>query len=279
VQKQMILVPADEFSRIVTRIGGSEKQPECGKSGDLDRDGFVVVPEKIPVAHKDTPLTEDERKAAALKAAEARQSRGMVRAPGRPGRGGGKMNEIKTIINYTDVFTTTAATDNAQVVLVRPSNGLEWSNLIAIWDECIVDSGHIDFTVSVSNSYTTDNGVHRAVVCFDPFTSTALSTLSQGLQHSQHLQFTTTNAFASGTCAQTPQAVNQRGFWRFSWKTPRGQAISGNAPTYFGHMWSPTSDPSDNYGTLRFYIPQSGATGTQVIYYTWTLNMRFRCRS
>jgi len=191
--------------------------------------------------------------------------------------GKGRQNEIKTILNYTNTFSTTAATDDKTVITLTLSNSTEWTSLIALWDEVIVDGGHFDFTSSVTTGFTTNNGALRAVVAFDPMDATSLGSLSNGMQHSQHLQFQSNNSAAVTTVS--PVCISSKGYHRLRFKVPRGSVRSSGSSAIFGHEWSSTGDASDSYGYIKFYIPSTGATGVYTIYWTWTLNCRFRCRT
>jgi len=216
----------------------------------------------------DTPPSKDEIKLAAL----IKQTRSAV--PRGVGRGSkGKNNEIRTILNYTNTFVTVAASDNSTVLLLNPSSSTEFTTFASLWDEIIVDSGHIDFTCAITTNYTSANGQCRAVVAFDPVTAAALGSLSNGLQHSQHFQFQHTNA------TTMPASLNKTGVYHFRWKTPRGTAREKSDATLFGHDWSPTAESNNIYGYLKWYIPSVGATGLSTVYYTTCLNCRFRCRS
>jgi hypothetical protein len=195
---------------------------------------------------------------------------------GRPN--GGKNREFRTVLNYTSSFTTTAATDYVGVISIRPSNSSEYATLANIYDEIIVDGGRLDFSLSPVTTYTTNNGALRAVVAFDPIESAALSSLSNGLIHSQHFQFANAAALNGGTI-QTPLATNAHGYFTFKWRTPKGVARSTSATAAFGHEWSSTSDTASDYGYLKWYIPVPGATGTSTGYWTWTLNVRYRART
>lgn len=223
-------------------------------------------------AHVDKRPTDKERTETALKAAAARQSVGRI---GRPGRARGKGDEIKALLNYTGTFSNVAATDNATVVKIQMSDSSEWASYIALYDEAIVDGGHIHFTQAVTTGYTSSNGATRAVVAYDPLDATALGSLSNGLIHQQHLEFST----AAGQFLTFPTIASRTGFWAFKWRTPRKSGRSSAQVTYFGHEWSSTSDAADLYGFLKWFIPQVGATGLYNVYYTWTLNVRFRNRT
>jgi hypothetical protein len=246
--KRMVLCPRDDYYVVDT----------CGDA---------TVP-----AHSDKEPTPEERKAMAERAVIARQARGFVRGPG---RSRGKASEVRTILNFTTSFTSVAATDNTTVISLTPSSSTEWAQFQNLWDEVIVDGGHIDFTYAVTTAYTTSNGATRAVCAFDPIDGVALGSLSNGLQHQQHLQFST----AAGQLLTFPTIASPKGYWHFKWKTPRGFCRTSGALAAFGHEWSSTSDAADIYGYLKFYIPQVGATGVYVVYYTWTLDVRFRCRT
>jgi hypothetical protein len=206
----------------------------------------------------------------------------LVRAAMRAGTRGAKAGEVSTILNFTGTFTTVAATDNTTVINLKPADSTEWASLANIWDEMIVDGGHFDFTVGITTNFTNYNGASRAVVCYDPLDSTALGSLSNGLQHQQHFQFGTPNTTAGTNILPvcvTKCYRNAQGVYRFMWKTPRAGARQASAAANFGHEWSSTNDTGDFYGFLKFYIPQSGATGLLTVYWTWTLNTRWRCRT
>jgi hypothetical protein len=204
------------------------------------------------------------------------------RAAARVNTRGKKNGEVSTIINFTGTFTTVAATDNTTVINIKPADSTEWSSLTNIWDEMIVDGGHFDFTVGLTTNFTTTNGANRAVVCYDPLDSTALGSLSNGLQHQQHFQFgTACNIMGTNLLpvATTRHYKDATGVYRFRWKTPRANARQASAAANFGHEWSSTADTGDFYGFLKFYIPQGGNTGLWTVYWTWTLNTRWRCRT
>lgn len=222
--------------------------------------------------HVDRPLTLDEKSQKAFEAMRARQARGRVST----GKRGGKSSEVRTILNFTGVTATSAGVDFAGVITLAVSNATEWSSFATIWDEVIVDGGHFDFTNATTTAYTTTSGANRAVVCYDPLDSAALSSLSNGLQHAQHLQFTG----GAGLLPAFPTVASAKGYHSFRFKVPRGSARSNSgSPTVFGHDWSSTGDTGDSYGYIKFYVPSIGATGITSLYYTWTLNVRFRCRT
>lgn len=232
------------------------------KEGDL----------RSPPVHVDKTPSEKEKveKIAAARLVRASTARVSTRPGAR-----GKMNEIRSILNFTGSFATTAATDYANNLNINPSLSTEYTSFSNIWDEMIVDSGKLEWTCQATTTFTTNNGAARAVVCFDPLDATVLGSLSNGLQHSQHKQFVTSTAIY-----QTfPLPENKDGYWTFRWKTPKGVARTTNSSVVFGHEWCSTSDTTDVYGYLKWFIPTGGATGVWTVHYTWTLNCRFRCRT
>jgi hypothetical protein len=216
--------------------------------------------------------------ASAVPAIRRMRAMGLFRAVGKAGSKGG---EVKTILNLNSSFTTTAATNYSTVINVVPGSCIEYGQFQALFDEVIVDSGHIDFAVTNNVAFTTLNGLIRSCWCFDPADSTALTSLSAGLQHSQSFQFTTPvgTGAAWQQVATHPEPVNRNGYFRFSWKTPKGVARSVALTTLFGHEWDSTIDSNAVYGYLKPWIPTAGATGTWILDYSIHLNVRFRCRA
>jgi len=281
VQRQMVLVRPTEGpdKRLFEAARGSG-------SGELLKEYFVVVPEENRRGQEnDSEKTDKKSAAEQLKAgdgnlvlanAAARGLRALMsrtRPVGKPRSG--KMREVSTILNFTSNFQIVAATDNTTVLNVQMDKSTEWASFAALWDEVIVDGGKLDFTTDVVTTYTSNSGSSRSVVCFDPLDATALGSLSNGMQHQQYLQFVTTTAIYGRVIF----ADNKGGFWSFRWHTPRGNARSSAGGAIFGHEWSSTGDAGDVYGYLKFFIPQGGATGKWSVDYTWTLFVRFRCRT
>jgi len=227
--------------------------------------------EKGPPAHVDpAPLPPDEVKAMIAKLRAAR-----VNAPMRGLGKLGKAREISTILNYTSSDTTTAATDYKGVQALTLTNSTEFTYFVQLWDEVIVDGGEYSLAVSIATNYTTNNGAVRGVVCFDPLDSSSLASLSNGMQHSQHIQIL--NPIVASNSSMLP--MNKDGIIHFKWRTPSGSARTTANVNIFGHEWSSTADGGDIYGYLKHYIPSAGATGVLNLYFTWTLRCRFRCRT
>jgi len=257
--------PASSVSTTLTSTSSGQSVKDCQSDRSVPGENKAGTP-PTPLVHVDRVLSPKERDELFAK---VRAARPMAR-----GRGG-KAREIKTILNFTQSASTAAATDYVGVINVNPSASTEYASFAALWDELIVDSGRLEFTITPTTTFTSNNGAARAVVCFDPIDSTALGSISNGLQHQQHLHFCTSTAIYQ----QFPLPMNHNGIWRFDWRTPRGNArTTGNAGT-FGHEWSATGDTNDFYGYLKWFIPTGGAAGIWSIYYTWTLNCRFRCRT
>jgi hypothetical protein len=194
--------------------------------------------------------------------------------------GRSKQNEVRTILNYTNQFSTTAATDYKGVINLTLSDSTEWTSLAALWDEVIVDSGRLEFTITQTTNFTTNNGANRHVLCFDPLDASSLGSLSNGLQHSQHMTFSWAQTTTGLSSAMTvPVPMNKNGVFVFHFRIPKGSARTAGSSAIFGHEWSSTGDASDVYGYLKWYLPTTGATGVQTVYWTWTLNCRFRART
>jgi hypothetical protein len=189
----------------------------------------------------------------------------------------GKFNrELPIRINFPAVFSTTAGAVYTTPFSIIPGVFNEYATLAALYDEVIVDGGVYEWTSTVTTNFTSNSGINRAVICFDPLLNTALATFSQGLQHMQHLQYQACN---SGNPITLPICMNKDGIMRFRWRTPRKNARTTSATTIFGHEWSSTADVNQIYGFLKWHIPVSGATGVITHDGTVTLDCRFRCRS
>jgi len=192
-------------------------------------------------------------------------------------RGRGKFNrEFPIRINFPLAFSTTAGAVFTTPFSIIPGVFNEYATLAALYDEVIVDGGVYEWTSTVTTNFTSNSGINRYLIAFDPLLNTALATFSQGLQHEQHMQYQGAN---SGTPVTTPQCHTPDGIMRFRWRTPRKVARTTSATTIFGHEWSSTADVNQIYGFLKWHIAVSGATGVVTHDGTVTLNCRFRCRS
>jgi len=195
------------------------------------------------------------------------------------GKGGGKNPVIAIDLPISSTFATTAGADYAGVYNIQPSSSGEWASCAALYEQCIVDGGMIQFVQSITTNFTTVTGNVMAGVVMDPSNNGALASLNGTFQHSQKFNYQCANPNTPSLIA--PGMGYGRGnIYAFKWKTPGRSARSVAAGTgLFGHEWSSTSDSSDVYGFLKHWIPLQGATGIITCAFTVTLHMRFRSRT
>jgi hypothetical protein len=196
-----------------------------------------------------------------------------------PGKRRGKLEEFRVRLPIEYQVTTTANTTYTQPIVLTPSDSGEWTALAALYDEIIVDSGDVKFSVvqTAAGGTLTPN---LWVLAYDPISSAALGSLANGVQHSQHFVWgMSTAGAASVNLLSVPTCVTKNGLFDFRWRTPKGTARLAATPAQFGHDWSSTGETGDIYGYLKPHFKAMGGSTVFVWSAIVTLHCRVRSRS
>jgi hypothetical protein len=190
------------------------------------------------------------------------------------------MKEVKITLWYELQAKTSAATPFTQTYAITPSLSSEYSDVANLYDEIIVDDGRMQFLVRNDSDvpYSSDTGIQAFVIAYDPLDSTALGSVLNGLQHSQHILFAPPVSGPNGFQG-APLPHTKSGLYDFKWRVPKGTATRAAVATSLGHQWSDTADTTQNYGFFKMYFPSLGASGNVQMEMYCSINCRVRCRS
>ncbi len=178
-------------------------------------------------------------------------------------RPAGKLSETKINLYNELTLKQVAGTPFTATFAIQPGLSSEFADVANLYDEIRVLGGIAHFVIRTNGAtaYTTDTGVQACVLAYDPMDSTALGSVLNGLQHSQHLLFAPPQGPLGFTAAPLPMTAN--GLFHFKWSVPnRSARRTGSAGVNFGASdWSDTADNTATYGYFKPYIPSFGATG------------------
>jgi hypothetical protein len=225
-----------------------------------------------------------------LAAPSAQRVRAILSGKGRKG-----LKPIRVVIpvSYTFLGATSGASSSAQTV-VPDTNTTEWSAFQALYDEYKVHGGTYKFFVPNSAPTPTGSGGlgtnEMLVMGYDPVDSTALTSVVNGCELSQHLLIAPSFVgFAQATGTTTAggelfgyAAVGGKPF-EFKWRTSPVQALSiqSGAISQSPGSWKAIQASGSNSpdGSLKMYSVLAASTGTRtavcgVLY----LDVEFRSR-
>jgi len=190
-----------------------------------------------------------------------------------------KADTVSITIYQTWNFMTTVSSNYTTVFAVAPVNSSEFVSLAALYDECIVDGGFLDFS-HVQISYPTSPAMAPSVIVFDPDNNSVLGSYLNGWQHTQKIHYHRPvygNAATATGIASWP--TSRTGTMKFEWVTPPQSARVAADATVFGHDWSSTTDTNATYGFLKPFLSTGGTSEQSTFQGVVGLHMRFRSRS
>jgi hypothetical protein len=186
------------------------------------------------------------------------------------GRDGMRVN-----LCYRYNFASSANTAYNTVHSVAPANSGEFAGFAALFDEMIVDGGHIQFMVFAGG--TVPAGNLWGGLSFDPVNFGVYTATAQIGHARQHILYPIVASL--GPSIVTPLGPLMH---KMAWKVPKGPParISGSSnTTNFSNEWSATSDANDSYGFLKPYMEAGPTTVTTNLSGFVTLQCRFRSRT
>ncbi len=188
--------------------------------------------------------------------------------------GGRKQETIPFRLPYITSFTTAAGAPYNVVIPMQPSAASEWSALSALYDEVIIDRIRVRWIDATETTYTTQTP-QIWVFAYDPIDNSAISSLTNGLQHSQNYCW----GKSVNQVSQDPMSQTSSGLHTWDITVPRGTARSATNTAVFGHEWSSLGDPNDFYGFIKPYLNVLGNTGTTTFVVYIEYYGRFRSRT
>ncbi len=188
-----------------------------------------------------------------------------------------KLNNLRTIMTVGASVDGAAATAYTTVINLRPGGTSEYASIGALYDEVKVHGARLTYVWRIKAASASAGTAAMGIIAYDPLQNSTLSSIENGVQHSQH-QFVALpqNDAVPG---QTPVvACSRDSYQHFEMKCPtETQRVPGTAGVCTG-QWCDTTTTTADWGYIKPYI--NAVTG-QTYYWTYTLAMdcEFRSRS
>jgi hypothetical protein len=183
--------------------------------------------------------------------------------------------KIRLLIEAT--IDGTAATAMTDTINVRPGGTGEFSSCAALYDEVKVLSGEMTYLFRIKTASASAVTAAMGVMAYDPVNSATLSSVVNGMQHSQHQMVSLPNNDAIPGYCSVP-AKSRDGYQHFRFRCPSGvQRVPGTAGVSTG-TWTDTVTTTADYGYIKLYI--NAANGqTFSVRYVLSMLCEFRSRS
>jgi hypothetical protein len=235
-------------------------------------DGYVVVKKESVSALK--PDKDDSESNVKDSESKTLQPPRLLRQPGRSARGSylKKIGTLKTWLWNVSSTTSSAATAQAPVFRLRPSDSAEFADLANLFDELRVVAAKARYAVSLGGSGVTTIDTAMA---YDPVNSGAYSSVVAVLPAAHHVGPNRLHASNSN-----PEATSRSGFWEFpEFQLPKGpQGTDFVSSAVATGQWQDTGVTAVDYGYFKGYInAASNGTTTCTIYIGMLCELR--CRS
>lgn len=185
-----------------------------------------------------------------------------------------KMKSVAVSLPIRYLVSSAANTAYTTVFPIQPSSASEYATLAALFDECRFEGFQLKYLTNVA---TAGSGGACGILSYNPTNITALTTLVNGAESSQHKLI----CFGSRGVINALEAelIGANKYETWNVKVPSGSPVRVTATTtnVIGE-WMATSDASNTCGYVKPYF-DAGQTGcilsvTGVLY----LHMRFRSR-
>jgi len=201
---------------------------------------------------------------------DAKSGAGVMKLRSALAAGGKGLPPLTVWLTLSGAANSGNSTPLTTVQALEPASFNEWSDLIALYEECKVEQTVVDFMITPVGS---GNSPEIGVITYSPTVATALSSASQGAEVQKNMLF---GVGIGGSTVPTP--VTQTGLYRFKAKVPKGSVRSSGSAATFGGEWSATADASDVYGYLKWYVPSLGAAASSNLQYLMKMKVHFRSR-
>jgi hypothetical protein len=172
-----------------------------------------------------------------------------------------KMKEIEIYCPYSYTASSTAGGSLSSVCSVDTQSVSEIADLSALYAEVKCLGGTVDYYL------TSDTGGDSlGVVSYNPTVPTALTSVVNGMEASNHLLW---GQLSSGR--GRPQPFSKNGLLQMGFKVPNGGTVDTSTATNICGLWGATDATSNIYGYLKWYV--GAVSGV-----TWTLSAIVRLK-
>lgn len=192
----------------------------------------------------------------------------------------GKRQILRTNLILSSVATSGAAAAQAPVIGIIPGSSSEFASFAAIYDEFICDGAVVHFRSALSAA-TNTSGITGAFA-YDPVNNGTYGSVAGVLEAQKHFgPFAVAGAVSDTGVVGSPTATSNHGFWKHSFKFPKGASVKDpNTPSIIGTgVWTSTTVTTTAYGYWKGYVEPGSATITTSIIYWIVMHCRFRSRT
>jgi hypothetical protein len=194
--------------------------------------------------------------------------RPRARLVGRMGQNRSDSKVASARMCYSFSFTSGAAAAQTPVLACSPSASPDWAAWASLYDECRVTHAKVRYHVSTSAGTGTLGS--DLVAAFDPIEGSALASISNGCVYERH-----TLTRVGGSTTTNAPFDNSKSFWTLQ-SPVRSDGARNVTSTAIASGWMSTTDPTDIFGYMKWYI--AAATGTTTVDGYCTLRVDFRSR-
>jgi hypothetical protein len=181
-------------------------------------------------------------------------------------------------------FTVTKNAATTAVVTLLGSSFADWSAYIGLYDEVMLDSGHVHWCYDGTGVAATSSVI--GVLAYDPSDSGVSSGFTDLINYRSNsgLRYIGTNQSNANTVSygvSQPLGVSGSGFW--TWKIRRSPGKQSVVPTSASsaglNRWISTATSSLNFGFIKPYLTNPAATTAPVVNMIVVLKLSFRSRN